>query len=238
MSLLILDNVSVRCAGRRCTDHLTLRDVSLVVERGELVTVAGWRRSGRTTLLRVVAGITWPTSGTVCFDGADPAQSSPLGMPNGIALATPRFEPLAGRSVLEQVAAPLLGRGFSMRRAQTTAYRLLRRADVASCASVAAIRLSHAEAIRVAVARALITAPALLLVDQSPDVPSRSESGRLLTLLHAIAHHDAVAVILTTDQGPVLGGIDQAFVLKRGSLRRVPTPARVVRLRPVPDTGS
>jgi ABC-type ATPase involved in cell division len=238
VSLLILDHISVRCAGRRHAGRTTLHDVSLVVERGELVTVAGWRRSGRTTLMRVVAGATWPTCGTVCFDGVDPARRPALGAPNGIAFATTHFEPLAGRSALEQVAAPMLGRGFSMSSARTTAYRLMRRAEVASCASVPAVRLSRAEAIRVAVARALVTAPALLLVDQSPDAPPRSESAGLLKLLRAIAYHDAVAVILTRDPGPVLDGADRAFALERGRLRPLLPPARVVPLRPVPDTAS
>jgi ABC-type methionine transport system ATPase subunit len=237
MSLLILDHVSMRCAGRRRRERMVLCDVSLVVERGELVTVAGRRRSGRTTLMRTLAGVTGPTSGTVSFDGFDPARHSMLGIPQGIALATPQFEPLVGRSVLEQVAAPMLGRGFSMQHARATAYRLLRRANVASYASVAVRRLRRAEAIRVAVARALITAPALLLVDQSPDVPRWSESSSLLKLLHSIAHHDAIAVIVTTDPGSLFDGVDRAFTLERGLLRPVSPLTRVLPLRPIPDTG-
>jgi ABC-type methionine transport system ATPase subunit len=238
VSLLILEHISVRCAGHRCSQHTVLRDVSLAIEPGELVTVAGWRRSGRTTLIRTVAGLMQPTSGTVCFNGLDTTRRSLLGEPNGVALVTSHFAPLVGRSALEQVAAPMLGRGFSMQRARTTAYRLMRRTEVASCASVPVARLSSMEAIRVGLARALVTAPALLLVDQSPDVPPRREAAGLLRLLHAIAHHDAVAVILTTDAGPAFYGVDRAFTLQRGSLRRVSGSTRVVRLRPIPDTAS
>lgn len=238
MSLLILEHVSVRCVSRCRFGPLTLRDVALAVDRGELVTVSGWRRSGRTTLIRTLAGIAPPVSGAVCFDGVDPARHSLLGVPNGIALATPHFEPLAGRSALEQVAAPMLGRGFSTQRARTTAYRLMRRVEITSCASRPVARLSGMEAIRVAVARALVTAPALLLVDQTPAVPSRGEIVALLRLLQAIAHHDAVAVVVTTDAGPIFDGVDRAFALEQGSLRRLVGPARVVPPRPIPDTGS
>jgi ABC-type branched-subunit amino acid transport system ATPase component len=224
--LLTLEHVTVRYASGARRDGIALRDVSLSIEPGELIAVAGPRRSGRTTLMRIAAGLTSPSAGRVRFAGVDLTRHAMIGAPNGIAYAMTHFEPTIGRSVLEQVAAPMLGHGFSMLRARAVAYQLLRRASVAGCASLAAGELDCMEAVRVAVARALITAPSLLLVDDPPDVPPNCENGELLRLLRTIAHHDAVAVVLTTDPGPVPDGIDGVFMLDRGAMfPRLPSGA-------------
>jgi ABC-type lipoprotein export system ATPase subunit len=222
VTLLTLEHVTVRYASTARRDAVALRDVSLSIEPGELIVVAGPRGSGRTTLVRIAAGIAAPNAGIVCFAGVDPARHAVIGAPNGIAYAMTHFEPTIGRSVLEQVAAPMLGRGFSTLRARVIAYGLLRRAGVADCASAAARELGCKEAVRVAVARALVTAPSLLLVDDPPDVPPNCEHHELLRLLRAIAHHDATAVVLTTDPGFLPDGVDRAFMLERGALRALP----------------
>jgi len=219
MSLLTLDQVSMRCGGAHCRDCMALHDVSLDVDPGELVTVAARQCSGRTALLRVAAGVTRPTSGTARFAGVDLTRRPMLGRPNGIGYAITHFEPVVGGSVLEQVAAPLLGRGFSILRARTVAYRFLRRAEVADCAPLGAAELDRYEALRVAIARALVTAPSLLLVDQpSSGDPCEQTDRELAKLLGSIAHHDAIAVVLTTDEGCRLGDADRVLRLSHGTL--------------------
>ena len=232
MSLLALDRISMRyaCGGRH--ERVTLRDVSLRVAPGELVTVAGGRRSGRTTLLRIAAGTIRPSAGTARFAGVDLAQRSMLGAPHGIAYAIPHFEPIVGGSVLEQVAAPLLGHGLSMLRARIVAYRLLLRTAAASCASSPAVDLNPIETLHVSIARALVTAPSLLLVDQPPDAAAAAaRDGRLLKLLRSIAHHDAIAIVLTSDESARLDGADRVLTLERGTLHGQRSSGRVVPLR-------
>ena len=115
-------------------ERVALRDVTLALQAGELVAVSGQHRSGRTTLLRIAAGVAAPTTGVACFGGVSLARRSMLGVSDGISYAAPHFEPIVGGTVLQQVAAPLLGRGHSIRRARTIAHRMLMRADVAACA--------------------------------------------------------------------------------------------------------
>ncbi|HEX7291570.1 MAG TPA: ATP-binding cassette domain-containing protein [Conexibacter sp.] len=221
MSLLSLEHVTVRLGSER-REHAALRDVSLSIEAGELVAIAGPPRSGRTTLVRIAAGVVPPSAGSVRFAGADLARHPMIGAPNGIAYAITCFEPIAGRCVLEQVAAPMLARGCSLLRARAMAYSRLRRTGVAACASLGLLELSCIEALRVAIARALMTAPSLLLVDDPADVPPNCERDGLLTLLRAIAHHDAIAVVVTTDPGSTFGDVDRAYRLERGTLRTRP----------------
>jgi len=220
--LLTLEHVTVRYAGGAQRDGAALRDVSLSIETGELIVVVGPRSSGRTTLMRIAAGLTSPSTGRVRFAGVDLKRHAMIGAPNGIGYAMTHFEPTVGGSVLEQVAAPMLGRGCSMLRARAIAYTLLRRAGVAGCASLAAEELGCVETLRVAVARALVTAPSLLLVDDPADLPPNCEHDGLVGLLRAIAHHDSVAVVLTTDPGPVPEGVDGVFMLDRGALFPLP----------------
>jgi predicted ABC-type transport system involved in lysophospholipase L1 biosynthesis ATPase subunit len=219
MSLLTLDQVSMRCGSDHCRDCVALHDISLDVDPGELVTVAARQCSGRTALLRIAAGVTRPSAGTARFAGVDLMRRPMLGRPNGIAYAITHFEPIVGGSVLEQVAAPLLGRGFSILRARTVAYRFLRRVEVADCAPLSASALDRFETLRVAIARALVTAPSLLLVNQpSTDDPREQADRELAKLLGSIAHHDAIAVLLTTDAGCRLDGADRALQLSHGTL--------------------
>ena len=222
--------MSYATGGRR--PRIPLREVSLEIDAGELIGVWGPRSSGRTTLLRIAAGIVPPTAGSARFAGVDLARRSMLGKPNGIAYATTHFEPAIAGSVLAHVAAPLLGRGFSLLRAQTIAYQLLRRAHVAACATSPTAELDDLETFRVAVARALVTAPSLLLVDQAGDGPPPAHRrDELLKLLHSLAHYDEIAVMLTTDEPSGLAGVDRALALDRGRLRGTCSTARVIPLR-------
>jgi predicted ABC-type transport system involved in lysophospholipase L1 biosynthesis ATPase subunit len=232
VSLLSLEHITVGDAGEGRRGRAALRDVSLSVEAGELVAIAGPPRSGRTTLVRIAAGVVSPSAGAVRFAGADLARRPMIGAPHGIAYALTSFEPIVGGCVLEQVAAPMLARGCSMLRARAMAYGRLQRAGVAACASLETMSLGCIEALRVAVARALMTAPALLLVDDPADLPPSCEDHELLTLLRAIAHHDAIAVVLTTDRGPLPDDVDRAYRLEQGALRRLPAPAPLFPPRP------
>src|ERR1700761_8817418 len=110
MSLLSLEGVSKhRSEGRR--EHTVLRDIALEVEPGELVGVWGTRRSGRTTLLRIAAGIEQADRGHVRFQGQDLATHGERTLGAGIGYVLKTVRASEEQSVLEQVAAALLARG-------------------------------------------------------------------------------------------------------------------------------
>jgi ABC-type lipoprotein export system ATPase subunit len=234
--LLVLERVWKRYPRRRGgrPASVALRDVSLEIDAGELVVVWGRRRSGRTTLLEVAAGIEPPTEGTVRFEGVDLARRAMLGVAGGIAVASTRFERVLGDSVLEQVAVPLLEGSGAVLDAQGRAHRALRRVCVDRCAEMHPEELDHTEAIRVAIARALVTRPGLLLVDEPTyGVPPARQRDELLRLLRSIAHDDGVAVLMTVDEATDLAGADRAMSIDTGEVRgeTVPTTAAVVPLR-------
>jgi putative ABC transport system ATP-binding protein len=236
MPVLALDRVWKRYprGDRGVRERVALRDASLTIEPAELVAVWGRRRSGRTTLLRVAAGVEPPSEGTVSFDGVDLAHRPRLGARHGIGYCSTDFARILGSCVLEQVAAPLLGANVRILRSQARALDALRRVGVADLAELDPAELDHTETIRVALARALVTEPRLLLVDDPTDgLPPWRERDGLLALLRSIAHRDEIAVLMTVEEASSLSGADRALAIDDGELRgpRTRAPGKVVPLR-------
>lgn len=246
-SLLALDGVTKRYVrgGRRGRERFALRDVSLHVHEGEIVAVWGQRRSGRSTLLRVAAGMTAPTEGSVRFAGQDLQALNVLGIRGGIGYCQREFSSVIADTVIEHVAAPLLGVGVSVLNAETRADALLRRVGAAACAEMEPDELDHSELIRVGIARALITMPRLLLVDDPTDglPPTPQGEGALLALLHSIAHEDGIAVLMTVEDAAALAGVDRALTIDEGELRgerfasREPAPVVALDARRAKPSG-
>ncbi|HMI92593.1 MAG TPA: ATP-binding cassette domain-containing protein [Polyangiales bacterium] len=213
MTLLTLADVSLQ--------HPTvtaLADVSLEVVVGELVVVWGPARSGRTTLLEVAAGLRKPDSGTVAFEGRSPRAS--LGRHSGFAVVPSGDGSLLGpdKLVIDQVAFPAL-RVMSRWRAQAAADAALRRCGIEDLGQTPMKALSHAECIRVVLARALVREPRLVLMDEPTAGLSHTESERFLKLVQSLVR-DGVAVLMTDDaEGSALVPGARVLTMQRGTLR-------------------
>lgn len=221
-ALLVLDAVTKRFdrGGRRGRERVALHDASLELGAGELAAVWGQRRSGRTTLLRIAGGLVAPTVGAVRFDGRDLRASPALGARGGIAYCHRQFSPVIGDAVIEHVAAPLLSGRRATAEAEAQAFAALKRVGATGCAELSPDELDHGETIRVAMARALVIEPRLLLVDE-PAVglaPTPEGAGALYALLESIAHDDGVAVLTTVDDASGLAGADRALTIDAGEL--------------------
>jgi len=229
MSLLELSHVSKSCrVGMR--RHAILHDVSLTIEAGELVAVWGRRGSGRTTLLRVAAGVESADSGSVRFRGRDIGRGQALGA--GIGYCATRVPGGRGHGVLEDLAGTLLARGLAKGDAQRRAAGMLERVEATHCAAAAPHELEAGEAVRVALARALASEPRLIVVDEPTRGVDLLERDELLALLRSLAAGE-VAVLMSTAESPSLSGADRALALSDGQLRGALAPelAEVVPLR-------
>jgi ABC-type multidrug transport system ATPase subunit len=231
MSLLSVRDVTKRRReGER--EHTVLDRVTLKLEPGELVGIWGARRSGRTTLLRVAAGIDVPDSGTVRFAGLDLSTHRDHALGAGIGYVTKALRAGEEPSVLEQVAAALLARGIPVDRARAAAREALARAGAQHCAAMRTGELAGAETIRVAIARALTLSPGLLILDEPTATVELAERDGILALLASLAR-DGMAVLATSGAPEELGGFDRVFTLGQGVLRGSPSAglAPVVALR-------
>ena len=125
MSLLELEHVA---KGYGRGSRVVLEDVSLAIDAGEMVVVWGERQSGRSTLMRIAAGIEAPDTGVVRFDGQRPGRArhgETLG--GGIGYCRKAFRRDWGLTVLDQLVASQLARWVPRSKAQTHAWRALER---------------------------------------------------------------------------------------------------------------
>jgi len=218
--------------GRGPATRTVLRDVSLTIEAGELVTVWGKRRSGRSTLLRVAAGIVRPDSGIVRFaDGDLASRRGVLG--DGIGYCQNSFLPAAGRFVHDQLTSSQLARGVPPSLAAARTEQALDRCDVKQYAGLRPSELKGAERTRVSIARALTFQPRLIVIDEPTldvDLLARDE---ILLLLHSLAD-DGIAVLTSAGDATGLADSDRTLALGDGRLRGrlAPAQAEVLPLRP------
>lgn len=231
MTVLELTGVGKRYR-RGHRELVVLREVSLAIEAGEVVSISGGRRSGRTTLLRIAAGVEAPDEGTVRFAGVD-LRTASSELRRQQVLATTRFVPPLGSDVIEHVMAPLLAMRVGRQQAGLEAHRALERVGVADLALHSPESLIASESLRVAVARALVREPRLIVLDEPMNGIDPLERDPLLVLLQSLAHESGTALLLTAGESESVTGADRVMRLMGGELLGRPTAsaAEVIELR-------
>ncbi len=195
---------------------MALRNVSLEIEPGELVTVWGRRRSGRSTLLRIAAGVEFPDTGTVRFHGDDVTNNGREMLGSEIGFCRKSFSVNEGQFVLEHLLVGQLARGVPRPLANDRAWEALENTGVGSCAKRTPAELDAGEVVRVSIARALALQPKLLLIDEPTigvDVLARDA---ILLLLRSLAD-GGMAVLTSTGETTGLAGA-RALQLSEGEL--------------------
>jgi ABC-type lipoprotein export system ATPase subunit len=220
MTLLSLDGVTKRYA-RGYREVQALTGVELDVDAGDFVAIWGGSRSGKTTLLRVAAGIEAPDDGRVAFDGRNLAALSRRARARllmtdiGCVWQTGRIT--RGLSVLDHVALPR----FKQRRhaqARREAHDVLERVGVPQAASARWHELTDGERTRVALAHALIRRPRLLLADEPTASLNMIEREQVLSVLRSVAEQAGVAVLMTAPDAPNLLQSQRLMALDAGRL--------------------
>jgi lipoprotein-releasing system ATP-binding protein len=231
MTLLSLDAVTRRHrAGRELLD--VLHEVTLDVWPGDIVAIRGARRSGKTTLLRVIAGIEAPDAGAVRLDGRDvsrmPAAERTRRL-REIGYAPKEWRVASGKPVVDHVALPLLAEGCPLATALAKAHEAIERVDAADCAELTPQKLSPSELARVGLARALVRAPRLLLVDEPGATVDPEERDRILRLLCSlVGEREQLAAIVVSRDAAVLGGAQRVMSIGSGRLRVLEERADVI----------
>ncbi|GAA3393005.1 ABC transporter ATP-binding protein [Cryptosporangium minutisporangium] len=195
--LIALQNVSRRYD----SGPPALDDVSLSVATGEALAILGPSGSGKSTLLNLIAGLDKPTSGTVTVGGKRidtlSEAASARYRRSTIGLVFQFFNLLDDLTVFDNIVLPAQLAGGAKRETHARATELLRGLGIDRHARAYPGRLSGGERQRVAVARALMNRPALLLADEPTgalDTASGADVRRLLTELHA----DGQTIVLVT----------------------------------------
>lgn len=214
---------------------VVLDRVSFDVHAGVFAGVFGMRRSGKSTLLRLAAGIEPPSSGTVRFGGRDLVAMSSVErerlLRRGVALVSPQdWAPTPAERVVDLVALSLGSDGPAMREARHRARRVLARVGMTSCADELARSLSLGDRARVLLARALIREPSVLLVDEPAVIPSLSERDRFCALLRSVADEQRATLVVASEEMAPLHGAGLLLSIGDGELCSTEERAMVVRL--------
>ncbi|MEV6386792.1 ABC transporter ATP-binding protein [Nocardia xishanensis] len=201
---------------------LALDNVSLTVAPGEFVAVVGPSGSGKSSMLAVAGALTRPDSGTVTVAGQD------MTVPGRNARARLRRE-LVGfvfqsgnlipaLTAVDQLRLPV---EFGGERAFRDPRQLLAEVGLEQKANRRPHQLSGGERQRVGIARALVTAPALLLVDEPTAALDRARSREVVELLAKETRAHRAATVMVTHDHEVLSHCDSVYEMIDGKLTRI-----------------
>lgn len=194
-----------------------LRDVALTVEAGELAAIVADPTAGKTTLLRIAAGLEPPDAGTVQLAGRPlPATSDPDPRVAFVTRTPPPRETMSMR-MLDLVAIPLLEQ-MSLGKARRRVVPLLDALGVGDLASATWAELSDAERTAIRVAQAAVRRPLLLLVDDVTAGLGIAHVDAVLGCLRHAADEDRTAVLMTAGSIDETTHVDATYSLSGGSL--------------------
>ena len=165
---------------------LVLKNVNLKINKGEMVSLTGPSGSGKSTLLHIIALLDQPTSGEVFFKKKSLSKSSDIEKDlvgrKGISIIYQQNNLLSDFTALENVTIPLINIGYSWEESNIKAKKTLSLVNLSKRLNHFPSELSGGEQQRIAVARALITEPDLILADEPTGSLDRKTSDEIFSL--------------------------------------------------------
>jgi multiple sugar transport system ATP-binding protein len=223
-----MSDIGLRRVSKSFGEIEAVRDLSLDIGGGKFVVLLGPTGAGKTTTLRLIAGLERPDRGAISIDGRDVTRAPPAA--RDVAFVFQQYSLYPHLSVYDNLAFPLrapsrrLGEAEIRKRVQETA-ELLR---IAGKLGNRATRLSGGEMQRVAIGRALVRRPAIYLMDEplsSLDAKLRSELR--LELKRIQRELGATVLYVTHDQIEAMTMANRIGVIRDGGLVQVGTPREI-----------
>ena len=187
--IIKLSNISKKFVGAN-KDIIVLKNINLKINKGELVSLTGPSGSGKSTLLHIIALLDQPTSGEVFFKKKSFSKSNDnekdLVRRRGISIIYQQNNLLSDFTALENVLIPLVNNGYSWTESIKKATKTLSSVNLTKRLNHFPSELSGGEQQRVAVARALITEPDLILADEPTGSLDRKTANEIFSLFSKI----------------------------------------------------
>lgn len=215
-TVLELRSVSLRYPGAA---RAVLENVSLQIGAGERVALFGLNGSGKTSLLLAIAGLL-PFTGSIIVDGVPVVQKNLPAVRErlGLLFNVPEDQLLFPR-IIDDVAFGVRQKGIPEAQAMRMAMNVLKQLGIADLAHLSPFQISHGQRQRVALAGAIVTNPALLLLDEPSsalDPPGRSS---LVTTIRSLPS----AILLATHDGAFAEAVCTRFlVIRHATVREYP----------------
>ena len=231
MSVLCMQNISF-CY----TDKPVLEDISLGLDRAEIVAVIGPNGSGKTTLLKLINATLFPLSGRMLIEGKDTKQWTRREIARTVAIVpqeSPAVFPFFAEEIVMMGRFPYRGSlAFETRTDYRIAREAMARTDCLSFAQRRFNELSAGERQRVLIARALAQEPKILLLDESTVFLDLKHQAQFLSLLKQLNQERHLTVIFVThDVNLAAQNADRLLLLYKGKKYAIGTPADVLTAR-------
>ncbi len=198
-----------------------LKSVSFSVEAGELAFLTGRSGAGKSTLLKLIPAIERPTSGSVIVNGQNVGALKPGAIPylrRNIGLVFQDQKLLYDRSVFDNVMLPLAFSGQAPREAARRARAALDKVGLLARERSNPIQLSGGEQQRLAIARAVVNRPALLIADEPTANLDAESAARILEIFVAFNQVGVTVLLATHDQSLIQRHGGKLLRLEAGKL--------------------
>jgi glutamate transport system ATP-binding protein len=202
-------------------DNLVLDNIHLVIDRGEVVVIAGPSGSGKSTLLRCINGLEEVDEGEVRFDGQSVSRAGKAinRLRAEIGMVFQQFNLFAHKTVLENITlAPVEVKGLGKDEARERAVRLLDRVGISAKADALPADLSGGQQQRVAIARALAMEPKLMLFDEPTSALDPEMIREVLDVMRDLARDGMTMAVVTHEMGFAREVCDRVVFIDEGRI--------------------
>jgi len=220
--IIKLSNISKKFIGAN-KDIIVLKNINLKINSGELVSLTGPSGSGKSTLLHLIALLDQPTSGEVFFKKKSFSKSTDgekdLVRRQGISIIYQQNNLLSDFTALENVTIPLVANGYNWKDATKKASKILSLVNLSKRLNHFSTELSGGEQQRVAVARALVTEPDLILADEPTGSLDRKTANEIFSLFLKLKSKNRT-ILYATHNRELAGKADYKLNILDGNITR------------------
>jgi putative ABC transport system ATP-binding protein len=207
-----------------------LQDITLKLTKGDFIVLLGPSGSGKTTLLNVIGSLDKPSSGQVCLDGQNLSQMNEKRLTEvrrkKIGFIFQFYNLLPTLTAIENVELPMIISGTSKREARQRAKELLENVGLSKRFDHRPDELSGGEQQRVAVARALVNHPSIILADEPTGDLDTDTGIQVMKTLKELSKHDETTVIVATHDNNIVSMADRTLRMKDGKIATDEKPVR------------
>ena len=207
-----------------------LKDVSVTINKGDVVCVIGPSGSGKSTFLRCLNMLEKPSNGKIIFDGVDlAAPKTNLNLHRQkMGMVFQQFNLFPNMTVLENLTcAPIMLKNVPKAEAEAKAMELLSRVDLADRANTYPNKLSGGQKQRVAIVRALCMDPDVMLFDEPTSALDPEMVGEVLDVMKSLARKGMTMVVVTHEMGFAREVSNRVLFLDGGVIAEEGTPEEI-----------
>ena len=220
--IIKLSKISKKFVGTN-KDITVLKNINLKINKGELVSLTGPSGSGKSTLLQIIALLDQPTSGEVFFNKKSFSKSNDnerdLVRKKGISIIYQQNNLLSDFTALENVIIRLVNYGYKWNEAEKKANKILQLVNLSKRIDHFPTELSGGEQQRVAVARALVTEPDLILADEPTGSLDRKTANEIFSLFMKLKSKNR-AILYATHNRELSNRADYKLNILDGNITR------------------